>query len=102
MARHRRGRVPRPRGLATAHIRNPFVRLGFLVLKGRERRAFLDSTKRRMRRFVDVALEQEARSEAARGPLREVAAELTARPSAGAGGVHDELAGKLGNDPSPT
>jgi uncharacterized protein (UPF0548 family) len=42
-----------------ARIPNPIVRLGFHLLRGRERRAFLESTKRRMRTFTDLALTDE-------------------------------------------
>ena len=40
-----------------APIANPLVRLGFRLLRRRERRAFLDGTKHRLRAFVDLALE---------------------------------------------
>jgi uncharacterized protein (UPF0548 family) len=58
-----------------AAIANPLVRIGFDLLRGRERQAFLQSTQRRMRTFVGVALEQQCRPEA----IREAAAKLTAR-----------------------
>ncbi len=45
----------------TARIGNPVVRLGFRIFRGRERRAFLESTKRRMREFVKLALERDDR-----------------------------------------
>jgi uncharacterized protein (UPF0548 family) len=57
-------------------IPNPFVRLGFRLLRGPERRAFLDSTKRRMRRFTELALDRDD----ARPKIHRTAAELTARP----------------------
>lgn len=39
-----------------ASIPNTVVRLGFLLLRARERTAFLENTKLRMREFVEVAL----------------------------------------------
>ncbi len=77
----------------TARIENPLVRLGFLALRGRERRAFLRSTKQRMRAFVELALEREGPSRA----IRDEAAERTARPLRGADAAHDQLARNLTN-----
>ena len=42
-----------------ARIPNPIVRLGFHLLRDRERDAFLSSTKRRMRAFTELALSDE-------------------------------------------
>src|SRR4051794_10170382 len=69
-----------------AHIANPFVRVGFHLLRRRERDAFLESTRRRMRTLSDLALD--------RGPgeVRDAAADLTARPTPGLEPVHDEIA----------
>src|ERR1700761_2272066 len=39
-----------------APVRNPLVQVGFLLLRGHERRAFLDSTDRRMRELTARAL----------------------------------------------
>lgn len=39
-----------------APITNPVLWLGYRLLRGHERRAFLDATKRRMRTFVELAL----------------------------------------------
>jgi uncharacterized protein (UPF0548 family) len=39
-----------------APIGNPIVRLGFHLLRGHERRAFLDSTRERMRTFTELAV----------------------------------------------
>lgn len=44
----------------TARIANPFIRLGFNLLRDRERHAFLENTKRRMRAFVELALQRAA------------------------------------------
>lgn len=71
-----------------ATVGNPVVALGYLVLAPRERAAFLESTKLRMRTFVELALAQEERRE----PLRRAAVELTARHSAHDEPAHDELA----------
>ncbi len=74
-----------------ARIENPLVRLGFVVLRARERRAFLRSTQQRMRAFVELALEQEGRSRT----IRDEAAQLTARPLRAADAAHDQLARNL-------
>jgi uncharacterized protein (UPF0548 family) len=72
----------------TAQIANPFIRLGFHLLRGRERHAFLNSTLRRMRTFVDLELHGVASAET----IREAAAQLTARRSAEHDPVYRELA----------
>lgn len=74
-----------------APIRNPIVRLGFRLLRERERNAFLQSTKRRMRAFTELALEDPARSE----QLRSAAVELTVRRSRRSDQAHDELRRRL-------
>ncbi|MBV9941317.1 MAG: DUF1990 family protein [Solirubrobacterales bacterium] len=74
-----------------APIANPIVRAGFHVLRGRERDAFLQSTKRRMRTFTELALQTAGRGE----PLRSAAVELTARRSRPSDQAHDELARRL-------
>lgn len=71
-----------------AHISNPFVWLGFRLLRKRERNAFLASTKRRMRTFTELALAEHD----SEGPIRSAAQRLTARPSRGADVAHDQLA----------
>jgi hypothetical protein len=43
----------------SAHIANPFVRVGFRLLRRHKRAAFLESTKRRMRRLTELSLERE-------------------------------------------
>jgi uncharacterized protein (UPF0548 family) len=78
----------------TAPIRNPVVRLGFALLEPHERAVFLNSTKERMRRFVELAHDGGPQ----RGePIQTTAAELTARPSRGRDVVlaHDQLARQL-------
>jgi uncharacterized protein (UPF0548 family) len=76
----------------TAPIANPFVRVGFHLLRGRERSAFLQSTGRRMRAFTDLALESDRPGLS----VREAAAELTARPAPRERPVHDEVARRAG------
>lgn len=73
-----------------APISNPFVRIGFRVLRSHERAAFLDSTNRRMRTFTELGLRGE-------GPeaIRDASDALTAR-SGGDPGAHDEIAGDAG------
>jgi hypothetical protein len=74
-----------------ARIGNPIVRLGFAALRRRERSAFLESTKRRMRRFTELALEYER---GAAAPLRAAGAEMTARGGSDSA-AHDALARAL-------
>jgi uncharacterized protein (UPF0548 family) len=77
-----------------AHIPNPFVRVGFRLLRQHERSAFLESTKRRMRTFTELALEDHHSVD----PLHEAATRLTARSMRGADAVHDELVRNLRHD----
>ena len=74
-----------------APIANPLVRLGFHLLRERERNAFLQSTKRRMRVFTELALDEAARGE----PLRSAAVELTVRRSRASDPAHAELTRRL-------
>jgi uncharacterized protein (UPF0548 family) len=74
-----------------ARIRNPIVWLGFRALGRRERTAFLDSTKRRMRTFTELALAREDPHEAVRG----AAATVTARRAQADDAAHEELARAL-------
>jgi len=71
-----------------SRIRNPIVRLGFHLLRGRERRAFLESTKRRMLTFTQLTLSREATGEG----IREASASLTARASRRQDPAHDRVA----------
>ncbi len=71
-----------------APIRNPIVWLGFHLLRGRERRAFLDSTQHRMRTFTELALSRNDPDRA----IREAAPTLMARPSRRDGPAHDAVA----------
>jgi uncharacterized protein (UPF0548 family) len=75
----------------TALIRNPLVRAGFRALRERERSAFLESTKRRMRAFTKLAL---AENDGERR-IRHAAAAITARPDWMSDAAHDELARNL-------
>ncbi len=81
----------------TAQIPNPFVRLGFLVVEGHERRAFLDSARCRMRTFVELALQREASGRT----VREAAAALTAQRLPSRERAPDELARNLNNGGGP-
>jgi uncharacterized protein (UPF0548 family) len=71
-----------------ARIPNPIVRLGFHLLRGRERRAFLESTKRRMRTFTELALADKDSDRT----IRSAAQAVVARPARDAGAAHDALA----------
>jgi uncharacterized protein (UPF0548 family) len=71
-----------------AHIPNPLVRLGFHLLRGRARRAFLESTKRRMRTFTELALADENPERT----VRSAAAAVTARRARDADAAHEALA----------
>ena len=74
-----------------APVPNPIVSLGFRLLRGRERRAFLESTKRRMLTFTQVALERERPEDT----LRDAAEQATARSAGDTDGVHDTLARRV-------
>jgi uncharacterized protein (UPF0548 family) len=71
-----------------ATIRNPFVRLGFFLLREHERQAFLQSTKRRMLTFTQLALSEEHSA----ASIRDAAASLTARPARRRDPAHDSVA----------
>jgi uncharacterized protein (UPF0548 family) len=71
-----------------ARIPNPIVRIGFHLLRGRERRAFLDSTKRRMRTFTELALTDESPDRT----IRNAAEAVIARPARDADAAHEALA----------
>ncbi len=75
-----------------APIPNPAVRLGFRLLRERERRAFLESTKQRMRVFTELALSDEAPED----QLHAAAARLTARPNRHADAVHEAVVRNAG------
>ncbi|HWE10482.1 MAG TPA: DUF1990 family protein [Solirubrobacteraceae bacterium] len=72
----------------TAPIANPFVRVGFWILRNHERGVFLDSTDRRMRTFTELALERGQRGDR----LREAGPGLTARRLPADDRSHEELA----------
>jgi hypothetical protein len=74
-----------------AHIPNPIIRLGFLLVGGRERTAFLESTKRRMRTFTELALDG-AHSD---GEIEDAAGRLVARPFAGDADANEQVADNL-------
>lgn len=76
-----------------AAIANPVIRVGFGLLEPHERAVFLNSTTRRMRTFVELALGMETDDTE---PLRAAAAALTARRSrADVAAAHDQLASQL-------
>lgn len=81
----------------SAHIPNPFVRVGFWVLRGHERGLFLDSTDRRMRTFTELALARESRGDR----VREAAGDLTARRVPGGDRSHEQLARHLEGPDAP-
>lgn len=58
-----------------ARIANPLIRIGFLALRKRERRLFLDSTERRMRELTALAV----RAERPGDVIREASPRLTRR-----------------------
>jgi uncharacterized protein (UPF0548 family) len=70
-----------------APIGNPIVRIGFRLFGRREQLRFLRSTRERMRRLTSAALRGSSTASGVRG----VAKHVTARPSLGAGALHDEL-----------
>lgn len=74
-----------------ARISNPIVRLGFRLLRGRERQAFLNSTKQRMRTFTELALACEDPDRM----IRSAAATLTARSVRGGSAAREALASTL-------
>jgi hypothetical protein len=71
-----------------ARIRNPITRFGFHLLRDRERRAFLESTKRRMRIFTELGLTDATPDRA----VRRAAAAVTARRARDADAAHEALA----------
>jgi uncharacterized protein (UPF0548 family) len=77
-----------------APIRNPFVRVGFLLLRGQERRLFLDSTSRRMVAFTELGLSRDGGGRA----IERAGAELTARRVPGSDRSNERLARKLDDD----
>jgi uncharacterized protein (UPF0548 family) len=72
----------------SASIRNPFVAVGFWLLKAHERRLFLDSTARRMLSFTELGLNSEGRGQR----IRAASGGLTARRLSPQDPAHDELA----------
>ena len=69
-----------------APISNSLIRVGFLLLRGHERRLFLDSTERRMAEFTALGLHGDS------ARLRQRSGDLTARRLPGDDPVHDRLA----------
>jgi hypothetical protein len=76
-----------------AWIPNPIIRLGFHLLRGRERQAFLRSTKQRMRTFTELALADGDRDRDR--TIRTASAALTARPTRDDAAAHDALASNI-------
>ena len=77
-----------------ARIPNPIIRLGFHLLRAREREAFLSSTKQRMRTFTELALADGDHEHT----IRNASATLTARPTRDADATHDALASNIRRD----
>lgn len=77
---------------------NQIIRIGFHLLRGHERQAFLESTRTRMRVLVEAALEHDGHPEA----LRRAAAEHMARSVHAESAVHDVLARRARGRPSVT
>jgi uncharacterized protein (UPF0548 family) len=78
-----------------APIPNPVIRIGFLLLRGHERRVFLDSTDRRMRELTALALKTDSSSDA----FRDASSELTVRRSERSDPVHERLARRADRRP---
>jgi hypothetical protein len=76
---------------ADADAPNPIIRVGFLLVRGRERTALLESTKHRMRTFTELALDG-ARSV---DEVEAAAGRLVARPFAGDADASEKLADNL-------
>jgi uncharacterized protein (UPF0548 family) len=74
-----------------AEIPNPIIRLGFHLLRDRERDAFLGSTKQRMRTFTELALSDSDTDRT----IPSASATLTARPTHDADATHDALASNI-------
>ena len=72
----------------SAPIDNPLIWLGFHLLRARERGAFLESTKTRMRTFTELALSHADPERA----VRQAADRLTVRPDRDSQAAHDALA----------
>jgi uncharacterized protein (UPF0548 family) len=71
-----------------AKDRNLIIRVGFRLLRGRERALFLDSTNRRMREFTELGLDPDGGAQR----IREASPQLTARHLSPSDGSHAELA----------
>jgi uncharacterized protein (UPF0548 family) len=78
-----------------APIRNPVVRIGFRLLRGHERRVFLDSTDRRMRELTPLAVGTDASG----AVVRAAGHQLTARHSDRSDPGHDRLARRADGQP---
>jgi uncharacterized protein (UPF0548 family) len=78
-----------------ARIPNPIIRLGFHLLRGREREAFLHSTKQRMRTFTELALNDGDRNRT----IRDASVVLTARHGRDADATHDAVASNVRRNP---
>lgn len=74
-----------------ARVANPFVGIGFRLLRGHERGLFLDSTDRRMRTFTELGVSEDGRAQ----HVREASGELTARRLPKDDPAHAELARHL-------
>jgi uncharacterized protein (UPF0548 family) len=80
-----------------AAIANPIIRLGFRLLRGHERTAFLTSTDRRMRKLTEAALQRDGAGDA----VRDISPQLTARRLSPDDLAHEQLARHLDGESSP-
>ena len=78
----------------TASISNPVIWAGFHLLKGYERKLYLNSTQRRMRELTEGALGEESPAES----VRRDSPGLTARRDRGDDAAHEALASELERD----
>ncbi len=72
-----------------AKVANPIIGFGVRIFRSHERKVFLDSTKTRMRTFVELALQERTGS---RARVRAAAAKLTARPMSARDPTHGDVA----------
>ncbi len=70
-----------------APVANPFVRIGFLLLRGHEREVFLSSTCRRMLAFTELGLQHDHPGER----VRQASPDLTVRRSPVDDPAHEQL-----------
>jgi uncharacterized protein (UPF0548 family) len=79
----------------TAPIPNPVIRIGFWLLRGHERRVFLDSTDRRMCELTALAVKTETSSEV----VGDASSALTVHRSLRSDPAHDRLGQRADGQP---